>query len=596
MARFFGSLANPFLPTVRTVRQYSPSKLRKDLIAGLTVSVVEVPQAMAYALVAGVPPQYGLYTSIIQGFIGALLSSSEHLTTGPTNTQSLLIASALSRLVAPGNEIRYLQLVFGLTLLKGLIQLALYAGQMGNLVRFVSRSVIIGVAAGAGVLIISGQLPHLLGISLSDQQRHLPGVLGDVARLWPHLSEINGRAVAIGLGVIAIVLAVRAASRLLPGPLLGVLFAAALVALMGWTPAQLPLIGSLPHSLPRPSIPAISLNDAEALFSGALALALLGVLESVAIAKALATHSGERIDPNQEIFAQGIKNFLSSFFQCFPGSASFTRSALDYAAGAQTRFAAVFNSLFVALIYLLFAGQARFIPMASLAGVLMVIALGLIDWRAMIRVARASRADAAVCLATLAATLLLPLQYAIFFGIALSMGLYLRQVSRLHIAEMVPLGTPAGTTFLERPLHDRQGSTRVLFLQVEGDLFFGLADELQDHLTRLLQGPTSVVILRLRRTHSMDSSVMQVLEQFALQLRERGGHVILCGVRPDLIRIMRGYGLLKIIGEENVFEAGLGNFSSAKRALQRARELVGSSIDIRGLDIADDSEHWGYEI
>lgn len=597
-------LPQPFQPPLESIRHYSWWKLRKDLVAGLTVSVVEVPQAMAYALIAGVPPQYGLYTSIIQGILGALLSSGEHLTTGPTNTQSLLIASAVTRLARDHNpvdpQVFYLQMVFGLTLLKGLIQLGFAAANMGSMVRYVSRSVIVGVAAGAGVLIVVGQLPHFLGLHVPDDApRHLPGILGSFERMIPHLHEINGRALGIGALALAIVVGVRLFSRLLPGSLLAVVVSAAIVASLHWAPtggsSALPVISALPtgrDAIPHPQMPHLNWALAEELVGGALALALLGMLESVAIGKALAAHTGDRINANQEFFAQGFTNFVSSFFQCIPGSGSFTRSALDYAAGAQTRFAAVFNACFVGTIFWLLAGQARYIPLSSLAAVLFVIAYGLIEWNYIPRTLRSSRSDAIVCLITFLSTLLAPLEFAIFIGIFLNIGLYLRTASRLHMAEMVQ--TPGGP-FIERPLHDRSGHKAVMFLQMEGDLFFAVADELQDRLTDLLHSEVRIVILRLKRTHSIDATALGVLEQFARDIRARNGYLILCGVKFDLLRVFKAYGLTPIVGRENIFETGGGVFTSAKRALQRAKELLGRSIDDAHIE-TEEVEDFTYEI
>ncbi|MCC6683137.1 MAG: SulP family inorganic anion transporter [Phycisphaeraceae bacterium] len=583
------------LPAAATVRQYTLNKFGHDLLAGLTVSVLEIPQAMAYALIAGVPPQYGIYTSIIQGAIGALLSSSEHLATGPTNTQSLLIAAAVQRMMAAPGEPIYLQLVFTLTLLKGLIQLTFAFARMGNLVRYVSRSVILGVTSGAGVLIAIGQLPNALGIHLSKDmgESALPGVLGSLHELMWHLDQANPRAMAICVGGLAIILAGRMIWRFIPGPLLAVLGGAITVWLMGWTNAEVAQVGELPRSLPSFHVPQFTLEQAESLLAGALALALLGLIESVAIVKSIATHTGERIDPNQEFFAQGFKNTLTSFFQCIPGSGSFTRSALDFEAGGRTRFAAVFNALFVLTIYLSLSPAAGHIPLASLGAVLFVIAYGLIDWRYYFKALRSSRADGAVFLISFLATLLVPLEYAVFIGIFLNIALYLRRASQLHIHEMVR--TPGGP-FIERPLRDRGGDQPVMFLQMEGDLFFAVADELADRFQRIAHSGVCVVVIRLKRTHSIDATVLGEFERFTQQMQSRGHHVVLCGVKPELMQTLKSFGLVALIGPRNVFETGFGVFASAKRALQRARELLGRSIDADGLEALDETESWAYEI
>lgn len=581
----WSQLLAPFRPPFETARHYNLHKFRKDILAGMTVSVVEVPQAMAYALLAGVPPQYGIYSSVIQGVIGALLSSSEHMTTGPTNTQSLLIASAVTRIANPtADPGTYLRLVFALALMKGLIQLAFAAARMGAMVRYVSRSVIVGLAGGAGVLIVVGQLSRVFGLDVSHAPHRLAGAFGEVEKFVHAFDGFNPRALAIAGLSAAIMLGVRAISKLLPGALLAVVAGAVTVAAMGWTPRELALVGELPRAFPHFAVPRVSWSEAESLFGGAMALALLGMLESVSIAKSIAAHSGERISANQEFFAQGLKNAISSFFQCMPGSGSFTRSALDYAAGAETRFAAVFNAVFVGVLFWLGAGWAKFIPLASLGAVLMVIGLGLIDWRYVPRMFRASRPDAVVCAMTFAAAMVLPLEFAIFLGVFLNLALYLRTASRLHLSEMVRRGDDGGT-FHERPIVDKHtGERQVVFLQLEGDLFFGVADELEDRLIALVNSGMRVVIIRLRRTHSIDATILGVLERFTKDMHDRPAHVVLCGVKPDLMSVLRSYGLLQQIGPDNVFPTGGGIFTSAKLALERARVLLGRSIDTSGID------------
>jgi sulfate permease, SulP family len=587
MASFITRLLQPLEPPIHTIRHYSLAKLRRDLVAGVTVSVVELPQAMAYAMIAGVPPQYGIYTSVLQGIIGAMLSSSEHLTTGPTNTQSLLIASAVARLA--GSPGQYLELVFALTLLKGVIQLAFAAASLGNMVRYVSRSTMVGLVAGAGVLIAVGQLPAFLGITPTPRSAgDWPGVIGSLQRLWPHWREANPRALAVGVACLAIVLSGKRISRFFPGSLLAVIAAAVFVVAAGWTSQTLPLVGPLPQGLPAFHVPQLDWSNSQALFGGALALAMVGMLESVTIARTIAARTGEQISANQEFFAQGLKNAITSFFQCIPGSGSFTRSALDYDAGAATRFAAVFSAICVGALFLIGGRFAAYIPLTGLAAVLFVIAAGLIDFGTAARLLRSSRPDAYVAGVTFLATLLIPLEYAVFAGILLSIALYLRTVSHVHLHQMVP--TPAGN-FMERPLLDRAGNQRILFMQLDGDLFFGAADELQDRLSAVAQTGMRVFVLRLKRTHSLDATVLHVLEQFAKTLRDSGRYLVLCGVRPELIQVLRAWGLIALLGENNVFEASTdGVFASARAALARARHLIGGSVDIEGLDIDDGGE------
>lgn len=585
-------ILSPFSPAWETLQHYTWGKFRRDLVAGLTVSVVEIPQSMAYAVIAGVDPVYGIYASIIQGVLGALLSSSEHLTTGPTNTQSLLIASSAAVVMrlaeVPDPESYYLLLVFTLTVMKGLIQLLFWALRFGELVQFISRSVLLGVASGAAILIVSGQVASFLGIPKSaalTDDRSLFGIAQDIVRLLPRLHEINFTAILLGLLTIGLTVGARQINRFIPGALIGVVLSAGLVAGLG---LSVPVIGDIRPGFPHFQLPVLDIHVWQQLLPGALALTLLGGIESVAIAKTIAARSGEKIIPNQEFFAQGFKNTVTGFFQCIPGSASFTRSALDYEAGAATRFAAVLNAIFVGIIFLVFAGYARFIPYAALSGVLFVVAWGLLDLKYFLRIYQADRSDAVVFAVTFLSTILLPLQYAVFVGIFLNIAFYLRTSSRLHIAEMVQTDTGA---FFERPIYDKQsGERKVIFIQIEGDLFFALADQLRDQLSSIQRSGVQVVIIRLKRCHSIDATILDVFENFVKDMQKNRRHVLLCGVKPEISRALRHYGLDRLIGQDNIFPAESGVFTSARRALMRARTLVGSSIDISAIKVDDEGE------
>jgi len=562
-------------PTFEAAKSYNRLALQRDAVAGLTVAVIAVPQSMAYALVAGVPMAHGLYTVIVQCFVASLFNSQRFLSVGPINTQSLLVASIVTRLVEPGDSALYLHLVIGLTLIKGLMQLAMSLVRLGGLARYMSHSAIVGFTAGAGVLIAAGQVHWLLGFPVFNSPGDWPGIVGDVQRLWPHLDQTSIWSIGIGLMCLAVMCSVRRLSPIAPGPLIAVGGSAVAVVAIGLTSADLPLCEQLPNAgelFKAFHLPRLDWSQADALLAGALALSLVGLAEAYSIGKTIAGKTGEQISANRELFSQGLANTVSSFFQCIPGSGSFSRSALNYKAGAKTRFAGVFNSLFVAVIFMVFAPTAQYVPMAALAAVLFVIAYSLIDFRYINRARKSNRADTAVCLGTFLAMLFVPLVYAVFVGVFLNLALHLYRASRLHIVEMVR-SEPTGP-FEERPISDGNHGKPIMFLQVEGELFFGVADELQNQLTRLAASGVKVMVFRLRRALGIDATVMNVLEQFTRQMQSRGGHVILCGVKSDLIQDMRSFGLLDTIGESNVFETGAAIFGSAQRALDRADELI----------------------
>ncbi len=583
------ALLQPLMPPVRAVKNYRRADLPADLLAGLTVSVVDLPQSMAFALIAGVPPIYGLYTAIFLAFLGALFTSSRFLSVGPTNTQSLLVAAVVSRLTH--DPAVYLQLVLGLTLIKGIIQLAFAAARMGRMVRYVSHSVMIGFTAGAGVLIFAEQVPGFLGLDLSGVHHSLPGLLGAIQRIAPHLGATDPRALGIGIGVLIVVLVAPRLSRYAPGPLLAIAASGIVVALAGWTAGDLHLIGTLPRGLPAPSLPHLSLDQTEALLGGALALALLGMLESVSIAKSIAQRTGQRIDADQEFFGQGFANVIGAFFQCMPGSGSFSRTALQYVVGARTRFASVFCALFNAIIFLALAPMAKDIPLAALAAILLVVAVKLVDMPNIVRVIRTSRSDGLVLVATFLSALLLPLAYAIYFGIFLNIAIYLRQAGQLHLAELVETADGA---FHERTYElTGESAQDVLFLQIDGSLFFAVVDDLSDRLDAIVKSKVQVVVLRFKRVHHIDANALFALERFVEAMHGSGGHVILCGIRPELAKRMDSFGATKLIGEANIFLESDNLHEGAKQALARARTIIASH---EAAVAPDEPTEWMYNI
>lgn len=574
-------LVQPFEPIASTIRSYRVADFPHDLRAGLTVSVVDIPQSMAFAMIAGVPPVYGIYTAILLALIGALFSSSRFLSVGPTNTQSLLTAAIVSRLT--GDAGVYVQLAVALSLVKGVVQLGLAAAGVGQLARFVSRSVMIGFTAGAAALIAAEQLPPFLGVPGISGAERSPAAIGLIQGLAQHLGEASVRTSLVGALSLAVMLLCRRVSPRLPGPLLAVAAGAAVVSLAGWS--EVPLVGALPKGLPELRVPELTWQQAELLLPGAVAIALLGLLESVAIAKSLAQRTGQDVDADQELFGQGLANLAGSFFQCIPGSGSFSRTALQHAAGARTRVAGVVCAAGNALIFVAFAPAAERIPLASLAAILLAVAVTLVDAAAIRRILRTSRAEAGVCLATLAAALLLPLAYSIYTGILLSIALHLRRASRLRLALLAPDGRGG---FRERIVRRIGPETEdVIFLQLQGDLFFGVGDELAARFREVAASGTRVAVLRLKRTHSIDATVLFVFEQLVQSMRDRGGHVVLCGVLPEVRDALRNFGIEALVGEENVFDASAGGFGSARRALARAREILESAPRSSGMVGAD---------
>ena len=573
LAHLYRYVADPIGRAVGEARDYSPGKARRDIVAGASVAVVAIPQCMAYAVIAGVPAVYGLYTVIFQCLVNSLLNSQPLLSAGPINTQSLLVAAITGQVAGLEGE-ALLTFVFALTLAKGVLQVLGAAARLGSLVRYVSRSVIVGFTAGAGVLIAFGQLDAFLGFTKAPRHADIPylltfGLQGTLYRTFERLGAADWRPVLIGLLCVAVLLVGRRIHKLFPGPLLAVGLGGLIVYFAGWGNAPFRLLGEVPRGLPRPVLPLVDGELLGTLFTGGLALALMGLMEAYAIGKAIALKTDTDIDANQELFSQGFTQVVTGFLQCIPGSASFSRSALNHQAGAATAFSGIFNAFFVLVALFVLAPAARFVPMSAIAAILFVVAWGLIDVAYFRRAARISADDAAVCGVTFVATLLLPLQYAVFGGIVLDLLLQLRRSARLHVRRMVPDGH-GGFAEAEDPFGDEE----VAVLQLEGDMYFATADALERHLGHVLAGPSRAVVLRLRRVHHVDVTVMGVLARFVDRMHVQNRPVVLCGVGPTLRRKLKEADVLARLPEGRVVPTRSRVMDGLREAVDSARSAV----------------------
>jgi SulP family sulfate permease len=535
---------SPFVAAI-TRTAYDKQSLRKDLLAGVTVAAISLPQAMAYALIAGVDPRFGLYSAIVVTAIASLFGSSSHLINGPTNAISLVVFSALA-FFDPEAKLDAYQAMFLLGILVGALQIAIAVLKLGDLTRYISEAVIVGFMAGAALLVALGQLANLVG--LADQGTRHQSV---VHRLWLTLTgsgHANPRAVAIGGATIVLVVVARRLLVALRLPkidmLLALLIAAAVAARLGWTlpgPSSATLvavIGRVPAGLPAFHIPEIQLAWVRELAGSATAIAILGLLEAIAISKSIANQTRQPLDYNRQCLAEGLANLGGGFFQCLPGSGSLTRSAINFQAGAVSRASGLVAAGSVALVVAALAPLARFVPKPALAGLLMVTAVRLVDWHRLVYALRASYFDAALVVATAFTAVFVSVEYSILVGVALSILLFVPRAARLEAREL----TIAADRVIRGRQPDDPDCRRIVIYDLEGELFFGAALELDRHFEALRERArrgAEVVILRLRRTRNPDLVCLERLEQFLRELEAGGVIALLSGVGADLHQTMQ---------------------------------------------------------
>ncbi|WP_411564082.1 SulP family inorganic anion transporter [Pseudomonas shirazensis] len=496
------------LPFLTWLPRQTPRSVRQDLLVGLSGAILALPQSIAYALIAGLPAEYGLYAAIVPVIIACLWGSSWHLICGPTAAISIVLYASVSPLAISGSS-DYISLILLLTFLAGAFQLVLGLVRFGALVNFVSHSVVLGFTLGAAVVITLGQLPNLLGIELASQAT----ALKTLQDLLSHAGEIDLPALTLGLATLLLGLLLKLWRPRWPSLLISLL----LVSLVAWLlpqwfgqVARVPAFsGQLP---PLSPLPLLDFELILRLLPSAVAVGMLGLVTSLSIARSLASRSEQMIDANQEIRAQGLSNMVGSVFSGYLSSGSFTRSGLSYDAGARSPLAGVFSALWVALFAVTGAGLIAHLPIPAMAGSILLICWGLIDVRGIRALFRVSRAEFLVMALTAMATLLLELQAAIYAGVLASLFFYLKRTSQ------------------PRVLQSREGETDVL--RVGGSIFFGAAHYLQVRLQRC-QGPH--VLIDARQVNFIDYSGVDMLHSEARRLMRNGGSLTLQRARPQVV-------------------------------------------------------------
>jgi SulP family sulfate permease len=536
------------LPFLRWWPMVSPRTLRADAMAGLTNAFVVLPQGVAFALIAGLPPVYGLYSAMVPPIIAALFGSSRHLISGPTTAISIVVFAAVSKVAEPGSA-EFVRLALTLTLLAGLYQLVLGLVRMGALVNFISHSVVVGFTAGAAVLIATSQIKHYLGVSIPAGESFLETWVD----LYHQATVINPYVTGVATLTLVVAVAFMKWRPRWPGMLIAMVAGSALALALGGDQHGIGLVGEIPRQLPPLSAPDFSLKAIKNMGGAALAIAMLGLVEAVSIARSIASRSGQRIDGNQEFIGQGMANVVGSFFSSYASSGSFTRSGLNYATGAVTPMSAVFAALSLAAIVLLIAPYAAYLPKAAMAGILLVVAYRLIDVHHIRTILRASRRESAVLITTFLATLFVELEFAIYVGVLLSLVFYLLRTSKPRIVVRVPDPQDSERRFVSgRSLPE---CPQLRIVRIDGSLFFGAVDHVQQTLQAMVEAdPERKHILVIGDgINFIDIAGAEMLAQEAKRLRDMGGGLYIAKVKDEACGTLKRGGYAEQFGYENIF-------------------------------------------
>ena len=543
------------LPMGEWLQGYDRSVLSQDLLAAVIVTLMLVPQSLAYAALAGLPPEVGLYASIAPLILYAALGSSRVLAVGPVAVVSLMTATALGDLAAAGSP-AYWTAALTLAFLSGVVLLAMGALRLGFLAHFLSHPVISGFITASALIIAAGQLKVLLGIDVDGD-----GFFGALAALAGQFHDIHPLTAGIGLCTVVFLFWARRSvkpllqrlglgARLADGiakaaPVIGIAATAALVFVGGWQDIGVRIVGTVPQGLPPLTLPSWDLALWQQLAGPALLISVVGFVESVSVAQTLAAKRRQRIAPDRELVALGAGNLGAAFTGGFPVTGGFARSVVNFEAGAQTPAAGVFTAIGILLTALLLTPALHFVPQATLAATIIVAVLSLVDLRILRRTWTYSRSDFAAVAATLLVTLAVGVEAGLIAGVGVSLLLHLYRTSRPHIAEV---GLVPGTEHFRNVLrHTVRTSPDLVGLRVDESLYFANAPVLEDRINALVAERPQLrhVVLQCSAINDIDASALESLENIDHRLREAGIALHLSEVKGPVMDRLEGTDLLR---------------------------------------------------
>lgn len=524
-----------WIPAIEWMGSYKKSDLSGDINAGLIVAIMLIPQGMAYAMLAGLPPVIGLYASTIPLIIYALFGTSRQLAVGPVAMVSLLVLSGVSLLAEPGTD-EYISLVLLLMLMIGVIQLLLGVFKLGFIVNFLSHAVISGFTSAAAIIIGLSQLKQLIGVSL-EADKNVFLILAETVR---RAAEINPVTLAIGLGSIAMLIVMKKYVKRIPGPLFVVVFSILAVYLFNLQDVGVKIVGEVPSGLPSFSLPAMQLDAIIALLPIALTISFIGYMESIAMAKAIAAKEKYKIDPDRELVGLGLANVGGSFFAGYPVTGGFSRSAVNYQAGARTPLATIITAFLIILTLLFFTGLFYYLPNAVLAAIIMVAVYSLIDIKEAKNLFKVNKVDGWTWMLTFLATLFIGIEQGIIIGVIFSLIVFIRRSAYPHVAELGYL--PDQQVYRNTKRYpEAEVDPEVLIFRVDESLYFANMTFLEDKLcARVAEKPeTKWVVFDFSSVNSIDAVAVHALEELMEQCHSGKVEIVFAGIKNTVLDVLK---------------------------------------------------------
>jgi len=540
-----------FIPILDWLPNYKREFFKNDLGAGLAVGIMLIPQGIAYAMIAGLPPIYGLYTAMIPQIVYAIFGTSRQLSVGPVAMDSLIVASGVATLAEIGTE-HFIEFAILLAFMMGVLQVLFGFFKLGFLVNFLSRPVISGFTSAAALIIALSQLKHLLGFNI--QQTKIHTILFEA---FKHLKDTNLITLAIGLISIVILVYFKQFSKKIPAALVVVVFGILAVKIFNLEQVGVKIVGDIPEGLPKFIIPEFEMKSLIDLFPIALTLSFIAFLEAISVAKAVELkHNDYKVIPNQELIALGMGNIVGSFFQTYPATGGFSRTAVNDQTGAKTPLASIISGLVVGLTLLYFTSVFYYLPEAVLAAIIIVAVFGLLDFTVPKQLLKYSKKELVILNITLLITVTVGIKEGVFIGVILSLGMLIYTTTKPHIAI---LGRIPETHFY-RNIKRFEGllitSEEMLIVRFDAQLFFANVQYFKDKLETSVAGKGDklrLIIIDGESINSIDSSGVYMLNDVITKYRRLNIDIAFTGMKGPVRDVLEKSGIIKKIGYQNCF-------------------------------------------
>lgn len=557
-----------FFPFLRWFKLITKESVKADLVAGLTGAVIVLPQGVAFATIAGLPPEYGLYTAMVTPIIAALFGSSHHLVSGPTTAISIVIFASVGHHATPGTD-EFINLALTLTFLAGVYQLAFGIARLGALVNFVSHTVVIGFTAGAAILIATSQMKYITGIIIPKGESFLHTWVD----IFLNLNQTSVFLVIIALVTLSVAIGFKKFLPKWPNLLFGMIAGSVVAAIFNQYTTTIEFVSEIPAQLPQLSMPSFSLATIRMLAPEAFAVALLGLIEAVSISRSVATKSNQRIDSSQEFVGQGLSNIVGSFFSCYAGSGSFTRSGINYSAGARTPLSAIIAATSLMIIVLLIAPLTAYLPVAAMGGVILLVAYNLIDFHHINQILTFSKTESSILITTFLATLFLELEFAIYLGVLLSLVMFLAKTSTPTIQTLSvdgELDSPK-RKFISIDSKPVKQCPQLKVIKVEMSIYFGSINHIQNRIAQIIENERIYHILIVASgVNLIDLTAAEALVGENNRLKQHGGGLYFVGLKSSVYEFAAKSCFVKKIGGHHFFDSKTQAVRSIYKHLDRS--------------------------